>query len=239
MATALEFGPLPGKDGERERFLRRAAHELRAPIAAIAGYAQLCLGNPLVASDPELAEGLETIAECAEALERLVTELFDLMRLETTESIERTPVDLADTIAEAAGLVRPIAAEREIDLEVDVAPDLPVIAGDAVRMLGLVDHLLRNAMESTEAGGAVRVLARVVDDRIVIKVADTGWGIPGDEIPRLFSAFHRVSRADHPDSLGPGLGLAICRLIAEAHGGILSIESQESLGTVATVSVPF
>jgi two-component system cell cycle sensor histidine kinase PleC len=238
VVAAARFDSQPHDSGERERFLRHAAHELRAPIAAIAGYAQLCLEEPTVAGDADLTENLETIAECAERLERLVSGLFDLMRLEATQAIDAVPVDVADTVGEAAGLARPFAADRGVQLHVRVTPESPRLYGDPIRLLALVDHLLRNAIEATSPGGAVQVSARCTDGRIVIKIADTGCGIPAEEIPRLFSVFHRISRADRCNHRGPGLGLAICRAIAQAHGGMLSVESQEHLGTVATVTLP-
>jgi two-component system OmpR family sensor kinase len=220
---------------DRRRFLRRLDHELKNPLTAIrAGLVNLASST----SEENRQAALGTIEAQALRLSRLAADLRKLAELET-RSLERTPVDVGELLHEVVDVTRerPEAARRRLSLSVPQAPwPLPSIHGDYDLLFLAIHNLLDNALKFTQPGDTVEV--RGVEDgtAVVVEVADTGPGVPDDEISQIWDELYRGQGARGIP--GSGLGLALVRAIAERHGGQVSLRSRAGQGTVFTLRLP-
>ncbi|WP_207161390.1 PAS domain-containing hybrid sensor histidine kinase/response regulator [Rhabdochromatium marinum] len=212
----------------KSEFLSLMSHELRTPMNAVLGFAQL------LEQDDNLNEDqLENIGEILKAghhLLHLINEVLDLARVESGR-IELTlePVILSDLAMESMVLVETMASSKEVQVHIDPLYDLAVIA-DQVRLKQVLINLLSNAVKYNKPGGQVRLGAQRIDQgRIRIEIRDTGLGIDKDDIPGLFSPFSRLERDIHCE--GTGIGLAVCRRLIEAMGGVINATSQLGEGS--------
>ncbi|MFO0953441.1 MAG: HAMP domain-containing sensor histidine kinase [Isosphaeraceae bacterium] len=150
--------------------------------------------------------------------------------------MKRGPVDLGAVVAECAGMLAPLAAARGVRVRVDASP--AELDGDSDRLAQVVTNLLTNALTYNRPRGEVRVSTTVAGDDALLTVADTGVGIPAEDLPFVFDRFYRVDRARSRESGGSGLGLAICKSVVAAHGGSIAVESEPGRGTTFTVRLP-
>src|SRR5262249_17431633 len=179
---------------------------------------------------------LASLGEQCERLTALVNGLLLLARADAGElDIRREPIDLASVASEVVEMFEPLAEERGIRLAAEVA-NPATIAGDPSRIRQLVTNLVDNAIRFTEPGGSVTVGVEGVADRAILRVADTGIGIPAEHLPHIFERFYQADAARA--SGGCGLGLSICRWIARAHGGTIEARNAPGRGTVFMVMVP-
>lgn len=220
---------------ERRRFLRRLDHELKNPLTAIrAGLANLAWAS----SEEAQEEALGSVDAQALRLGRLAADLRKLAELET-RSLERTSVNVADLLQEVLLVAqeRPEGAERRLTLTVPQAPwPLPDIDGDQDLLFLAVHNLVDNALKFTAPGDTVEIRAFEDGATVVIEVADTGPGIPADEIPHVWEELYRGQGARGVQ--GSGLGLALVQAIVERHGGQTSLRSRAGQGTVFTLRLP-
>lgn len=213
------------------RFIADASHELRTPVAAIRGYAELFRRG--AASRPDdLATTMRRIESEATRMGVLVDELLLLARLDQGRPLEREPVDLAVLATEAVAASHVVEPGRPLSLEVTSA----VVYGDAVRLRQVLDNLLANVRQHTPGG--TRATVRVASG--VIEVADSGPGLAPEDAARVFERFYRVdaSRARSRDQGGVGLGLAIVAAVAQAHGGSATVVSRPGEGATFSVRIP-
>ncbi|MEA2844635.1 MAG: hypothetical protein QOJ69_2306, partial [Actinomycetota bacterium] len=173
---------------------------------------------------------------------RLLVLIEDLLLMSRVESgtfqLSVGTVSIADVIVGAHQAVLPDLLVRDLDVTVDVSPDLCAIQGDADQLDRVMINLLTNAIKFTPDGGRVSVCADQQGDTIVIQVVDTGMGIPPDEQERIFERFFRSPSARRLAVPGTGLGLSITRTIIEKHGGTISVASSPGEGTAFTVTLP-
>lgn len=220
---------------DRRRFLQRLDHELKNPLTAIrAGLANLSGVNPSPAS-PEIVTSLE--AQILR-LSRLTADLRKLAELETL-TLEQTPVNLAELLEEALTLAQeqPEAEGHHLTLTLPQAPwPLPTISGDGDLLFLTFYNLLSNALKFTNKGDTVEVRAFEDGTTVVVEVADTGPGIPDDELPHVWEELYRGQGARGVD--GSGLGLALARAIVERHGGQITLRSRMGQGTLVAVRLP-
>lgn len=220
---------------ERRRFLRRLDHELKNPLTAIrAGLANL-LEAPSQETRQEAFSSIETQAL---RLSRLAADLRKLAELET-RPVESTTVDMAAMLQEAFTLAEdyPEACDRRLTLTLPKAPwPLPKISGDQDLLLLALHNLLDNAIKFTRPGDTVEVRAFEDGSNVVVEVADTGPGIPEEEIPHVWEELYRGQGARGIP--GSGLGLALVRAIAERHKGQVNLRSRSGQGTVFTLRLP-
>jgi signal transduction histidine kinase len=217
------------------RFLHRLDHELKNPLTAIrVGLANLAETPP----GDERNRTLAAVEAQVSRLSKLATDLRKLADLET-QPLERAAVDLSELLSEVVALApeRPEGEGREIALTLPQAPwPLPQIPGDRDLLFLAVYNLLDNALKFTHPGDTIEVRA-VEDGRVVtVEVADTGPGIPEDELPHVFEELYRGQGARGTE--GSGLGLALVRAIVERHGGTVIVRSREGEGTVFTLHLP-
>jgi len=220
---------------ERLRFLQRLDHELKNPLTAMrAGLANLANGL-----GPEAqGQALASVEAQVVRLSQLTADLRKLAELET-RSLERVPVDIAELLQEAVALAQeqPGAASRQLTLVLPQAPwPVPDILGDWDLLFLAIYNLLDNAQKFTRPGDTVEVRASEDGTHVVVEVADTGPGIPEEEVPRVWEELYRGQGARGVP--GSGLGLALARAIAERHGGRMALRSRVGQGTVVTMRLP-
>jgi two-component system OmpR family sensor kinase len=215
--------------------LQRLDHELKNPLTAIrAGLANV--GNGL--SGPEQRGALTSVDAQVLRLSRLTADLRKLAELDA-RPLERRPVDVGALLREAVALAReqPRAEGRHLRLTVPHAPwPLPEVVGDWDLLFLATYNLLDNAYKFTRPGDTVEVRATEDGDSVVIEVADTGPGIPEEELPRVWDELYRGQGARGIP--GSGLGLALAKAIVERHGGGVALRSRAGQGTVVTLRLP-
>jgi two-component system OmpR family sensor kinase len=220
---------------ERRRFLQRLDHELKNPLTAIrVGLANLA-GDPPPAAQRETFSSIETEVL---RLSRLTADLRKLAELET-RALEREPIDVAKLLNELVAVAQeqPAVAERKLALVLPQAPwPVPTIRGDRDLLFLALYNLLDNALKFTRPGDTIEVRAFEDGNVVVIEVADTGPGIPKDEIPRVWEELYRGRKARGVP--GSGLGLALVRAIVDRHGGRVTVRSRVGQGTVVRVTLP-
>jgi PAS domain S-box-containing protein len=224
-------------DRMKDDFVALVTHELRTPVTSIMGYVDLLLEEEAM---PEAQlHCLGVVHRNAKRLLRLVGDLLFVAQLEAgkTLQLDGDDVDLAQVVADSLEAQR-VRAERN---GVRLVPDIvvvPPLPGDAGRLGQLLDNLVSNAIKYSPDGGEVRIGLRHQGDLVILEVADRGIGIPEAEQARLFERFFRASTATGRSIPGTGLGLTITRTIAEAHGGRITFESHEGVGTAFRVEFP-
>ena len=228
MLTRLE-----GAFATQRRFVADASHELRSPLSNLRGTIEVALRHPRSAADYQETLGV-ALGEI-ERLARLVQGLLTLSRADAGRlTLARQPTDLADLAARAIAVHAARAAVHGVRLQLDADAPVPVDA-DADRLREVVDNLLDNALRVAPAGSMVRLGVRRDDGRCVLEVADAGPGLTDEEQRHVFEPFARGTAAGGD---GAGLGLAIARAIAEAHGGRLAVRSTQGAGAVFRLELP-
>ena len=224
---------------DRLRLFMRLDHELKNPLTAIrAGLANIEQTGGLVLASAGTAAALASVSVQADRIARLVGDLRKLADLET-QQIEAAPVDLTvllDEVAEAVGEI-PAARERIIRVTVPRAPwPLPFVEGDRDLLFIAIQNLMANAIKFSAPGDTVEVRASEDGDALLFEVADTGVGIPADEIGQVWQ---ELARGRAARSLpGTGIGLALVRVIVVRHGGQVAIRSRDGQGTVVSIRLP-
>lgn len=222
----------------RQDFVANVSHEFKTPLTAIQGFAETLLAGAL--EDPgNNRRFLEIIRNHAERLARLTDDLLKLARIEAGKlELEFLPMNLAELIAGCAETTLLKADHKQIALEIEVPPGLPVVYGDASLLREVLQNLLDNAIQYTAAGGRIRVSATVRAREAVVTVSDTGIGIPLVDQERIFERFYRVDVARSREAGGTGLGLSIAKHIVDAHRGHIWVESQVGRGSDFSFSIP-
>lgn len=222
----------------KDQFVSLISHELRTPLSSILGYIELIADdedNPL---SPEQSVYLTTVERNANRLLRLVGELLFTAQVESGGfSLDNQEVLLAPLLETAVESAMPVASTGGIDILVGTLASARVL-GDPLRLSQACDNLISNAIKFTKTGGSVTVSLEVCDGSALIRVRDTGVGIPADEVDKLASRFFRASTATKNAVPGVGLGLTITKAIATAHGGALEVASVEREGTTFTLRLP-
>ncbi|HEY8615053.1 HAMP domain-containing sensor histidine kinase [Phenylobacterium sp.] len=219
----------------KSEFLANMTHELRTPLTSVIGF------NGLLAASPGLSERDRNLAAKArtasEKLLTIVNDVLDLARLEAgAAELSLEAVDPAEVAASAAELFVERAAEKGLALTVELPADLPRVSGDAARLRQVLVNLLGNAVKFTEAG-SVTLRASAAGGEVALEVADTGVGVPADQLDRIFERFEQAPGAASKFG-GTGLGLAISRRLAEQMGGAITVRSTPGEGSVFTVRLP-
>jgi signal transduction histidine kinase len=218
----------------RRDFVANASHELKTPVSAIIASSE-ALQLAVQRGDASAVDFARQIEGSATQLDRLVADLLDLSRLERDEP-ELEPLSLGHLVREEVERIRNDADDRGIELTVDVA-DLQV-AGSRRDLAIAVRNLLDNAIRYTPAGGKIGAELEKVGDEAVLRITDTGEGIPSRDVERVFERFYRVDNARSRATGGTGLGLAIVKHVIEGHRGSATVQSELGAGSVFTVRLP-
>jgi PAS domain S-box-containing protein len=221
----------------KTEFISRVSHELRTPLNAILGFGQVLEVDAL--SDRQ-RNSVEQIMKGGRHLLELVNDLLEIARIEAGElSVTLAPVDVARAVHDIVLLVEPLAGERSVTLSsTPCDPTLPCALADEQRLKQVLLNLISNAIKYNRDGGRVDIsVEHLANDRIALRVADTGQGIAADDIELLFSPFERLG-AEQTTVEGTGLGLALSRLMVEAMEGSLEVTSEPGVGSTFTLELP-
>lgn len=222
----------------RVDFVANVSHELRTPLSSLTGFIETLQGP---AKDDAAAHDrfLAIMAEQTGRMGRLVDDLLSLSRIELEEhNPPDDRVDLTPLVASMVTLLKGMAAEREVLLEVSLPDNLPPIIGDADQVGQVLRNLIENAIKYGRHGGVVRISARQRQDAVALTVSDDGEGIPREHLHRLTERFYRVDAARSRKAGGTGLGLAIVKHILNRHRGRLTIDSTPGEGSRFTTVWP-
>jgi len=220
----------------QREFTADASHELRTPLTAIKGQVEVALGKPRDADS--YREVIQVVNEEVDRMIRLVGSLLTLARADGGQiPTAAEAVNLPELVGAAVEQVRPAMDQRGVELQLEPGPAVTLRADEDL-LLQLLLNLLDNAGRYTAPGGRVTVGWAVGNGQAEVWVRDTGEGIAPEYLPHIFERFYRVDKARSRAAGGAGLGLSICRWIAEAHGGSISVESAPGQGTAFTVTFP-
>ena len=225
-------------DKMKDQFVSTVSHELRTPLTSMIGYLEILIGSDVgeVTAD-EQRHFLEIVDRNCQRLNRLVDDILNAARIDSGRfTLERTTVDLAQLAAERVESIRAAAEQGQVNLRLTIEPTPPPLQADSMRLGQLLDNLLSNAIKFTPPGGTVSLTLGTRGETVHVEVADTGVGIPPDEVDKLFGRFFRASTAATVQ--GTGLGLSIAKAIVEAHGGEISVRSEVGVGTTFIVDLP-
>jgi signal transduction histidine kinase len=223
----------------RDQFLTIAAHELKTPLTALLGQAQLLLRRAERASTLSERDqrSLATVAGQASRLNRMIAALFDVSRLEHGQlPIARAPLELTEFVRQVVDELQPALAPRELRYAAPATPLL--VSGDIVRLEQVVQNLITNAVKYDSSGAPVQIKLERRGDLACVAVIDQGIGIPPAAMPHIFQRFYRAPNAEDLRSGGFGIGLSIVREIVTLHGGTIDVESVEGQGSTFTVALP-
>lgn len=235
MATQVQAGQQAQRD-----FVANVSHDLKTPITSVRGWSQALLDG-MVATPEEKERAASVIYNEAERMDRMVTQLLDLARLESGEfQLTHQTVDLEQLVTGVHSSLLPRAQEKNIDLRLEAQP-VPSVKGDPDRLIQVFANLVDNGLTHVSSGGWVKISARPFGmNEVEVTVQDNGSGIAEDELSRIFERFYQVdkSRSRGNGRSGSGLGLAIVRELIEAHNGHIQAQSQVGVGSAFIVHLP-
>jgi two-component system phosphate regulon sensor histidine kinase PhoR len=236
IAMLYDITDLDRLERVRRDFVANVSHELRTPLAAVCGYAETLLEGALEDRDNS-RRFVEIILQKARQLTNVVQDLLILSSLEGGKPPAAEPISLRESIESALRTVEPVARTRSVKLACGDFEDLTVL-GYETRLEQVWVNLLENAIKFNRPEGEVVVDVQRNAEWAVIRVHDTGTGIPSRDLPRIFERFYRVDKARSRATGGTGLGLAIVKHAVEQMGGSVAVESMLGKGSVFTVTLP-
>ena len=236
VVTLQDLTALEETERLRAEFLAMVSHELRTPLTSVKGSVATLLDPPSTLGPTEMRQFFRIIDSQIDRMHVLISDLLDVARIETgTLAISPEPTDAAILAGEARNGFRSGGGRHEI--EIDLAPDLPWVMADRLRMVQVLGNLLSNAARHSPGSSAIRVSAVREGVHVAVSVSDLGRGIPAERLPHLFRKFSRIESQEQGGDTG--LGLAICQGIVEAHGGRIWAESDgPGLGARFTFTLP-
>ncbi len=238
VVAAHDVSHLKALDRMKTRFASNVSHELRTPVTTIKLYAALMQRNP-----GKWKEYLEPLAHEADRQAQLVEDILQISRIDTGRlEMNPTPCEISELVERAISSHRALARDKHIALRYRPKEPGPIALADRERTMQVLNNLIENAINYTPAGGKVIVSTGQSTSEgrtwATFSVADTGIGIPEDELPRVFDRFFRGEEPQLMQLSGTGLGLAIVKEIVELHGGLVTVDSQMGVGTSFTICLP-
>lgn len=223
-------------DRLKNTFLATLSHELRTPLTAILGYLELFERRTLGPLNEVQGQAISVIARNARTLSRILNNLLYLQEVRSTE-IRRVPVVIHEVLQEVIAEMQPLASAANVTLSSSLQPTA-VYKGDPIGIGQALRALIDNAIKFTPASGRVEVTLIDEPSRVLVRVEDTGIGIPAEAQEKIFLPFYQIDDSLARPYSGTGLGLAIARHVVEAHGGQLTVRSVVGSGSAFTVVLP-
>lgn len=215
----------------KSNFLSVVSHELRTPLHSIRGFVEIILMGKTGPVTELQEDFLRTVRSQTIVLQRMIDDLLEFSRMEAGRvKLNLSEVPLAQMANAVASKLVPLAEEGGLTLSLDVPEDLPEIDGDRVRLEQVLTNLVENAIKFTPSGGHIHISGTQSGERVHLIVADTGIGIPADELERIFDRFYQVDSSERRAYRGTGLGLSICKHIIERHQGRIWADSEGEPG---------
>jgi two-component system cell cycle sensor histidine kinase PleC len=223
----------------KSKFLANMSHELRTPLNAIIGFSEIMESGMFGSLGSEkYQEYCHDILTSGHYLLEVINDILDMSKIEAGRmKLDMEPLDLSKTLAESLRVVSGRAEDKNLLLDADIQSTISVIA-DRRATKQIIVNLLSNAVKFTPEGGKVVVRSRVLRDKIILMIADTGIGIPPQSLARLGRPFEQVESQLTKTYHGSGLGLAIARSLTQLHGGSMKLRSKLGTGTVVCVTLP-
>jgi two-component system NtrC family sensor kinase len=222
-------------DRIKSEFVTTVSHDLRSPLTAILGYVELIERAGSV--NDQQREFIRRVRLSVDHMTRLVADLLDLGRIEAGLDISMEVAPISVLARYALDGLRSAVETKQQKVETVLSDDLPMVRGDPYRLRQMIANLLENAIKYTPVSGEIVVAAMVEGDQVILRVSDSGPGIPAADQPYIFDKFFRASNV--PDDIGgTGLGLSIVKSIVDSHQGRIWVDSQLGRGTTFTVVLP-
>jgi len=224
----------------KSEFLAMISHELRTPLNAVIGFSELIreqIFGPL--GHEKYREYASDIRDSSHHLLELINDVLDLSAIEAGKRvIQKEHVDIYSVAEECSMFVSGLASEKEIRIDLNLTDSIPPLHADRRSLVQILLNLLSNSVKYTPRGGSVELTAKVVNGSHILRVSDSGVGIPAEQIESLVDPFTQVKNSPYTSQEGIGLGLSIVDSLVKLHDGELGIESQVGQGTTVTVSLP-
>jgi len=226
-------------DKMKSEFIAMVAHELRAPIATVEQQLTVIIGGMAGELNEKQQQMITRAKERTRSVLTLIKDLLDFSKIEAGKMVQyKEPLSLAEVIPRVVEAMKADAEGKNIRIEILHPLSSSIIQADQNSMEGIFNNLISNAIKYTPDGGRVTISLDDDDSFVKVSVTDTGIGIKGEDIPRIFDKFYRVKSSDTRQIVGTGLGLSIVKSIVDAHMGTIFVESTEGKGTTFTVLLP-
>ncbi len=236
VAVMQDITHLKELDQMKSEFVATVSHDLRSPLSSVLSLlAVLHQAGPLT---PKQEEFIASARQHLTHLLQLTDELLDLGRLEAGVDLTMAPCDLSEIVRQSVEGLQAQAQDKGQDLSVSIAPDLPLVQGNSLRLSQVVSNLVGNAIKYTPPGGAIVVRLEEAAGELLFHVRDNGIGIAPADLPYIFDKFYQAKDKRTRDVSGVGLGLAIAKSAVEKHGGRIWVESELGHGTTFHVALP-
>jgi signal transduction histidine kinase len=220
-------------------FISAVSHELRTPLTSIKGYASILLAGKLGDIPQAVKERLEKINHHSDDLTKLINDLLDIARIESGKAeLSLESLNIAELISDVADLLAPQIKEKQLQVKLDLAEQLPVVKADRHQLERVFINLLSNAIKFTPQAGSITIAGQITDNAIRVQVSDTGIGIAPKDLPHMFEEFYRSDNAVNEQVKGTGLGLSLVKSIIAAHKGRIWVESELNKGTTFSFTLP-
>jgi signal transduction histidine kinase/CheY-like chemotaxis protein len=226
----------------KEQFAANISHELRTPLNLVLGFTEVMHLTPEVYGGtdwpPTLKGDIYQIYRSSRHLLEMIDDILDLSRLQMSAfRLNREPTPIKLILEEGVDIAKDLFRERQVQFQVDLANDLPIVKVDRTRIRQVILNLINNAYRFTETG-YVRLTARADEHEVFISVSDSGTGIPAEKVSFIFDEFYQVDGSLNRRHGGTGLGLAISKEFVESHGGEIRVESEVGVGSTFTFTIP-
>jgi signal transduction histidine kinase len=226
-------------DAKRREMVANVSHDLRTPLTSLHGYLETLLLKDKNLSSKERREYLEIATSQSARLNQLIGELFELAKLDSSETlINIEPFSLAELAQDVVQKFKMEAEKRNVKIMAEFGSNLPFAYGDIGLIQRVLDNLIDNALRYTPEGGHISISLQNDSDNIVVKVADTGQGIPKEEILHIFDRFYRLEKPRTTSNQNAGLGLSIVKRIIDLHGSNIKADSVPNRGTTFIFTLP-
>ena len=231
---------LRNADRMKSRFLSHMSHEFRTPLNAILGLTRLLLKREAVGQNPDVAREVGFIQQTALSLTEMVDDLLDLSKAESGKlAVQAAKFDVSTLFSTLRAMLRPLAVNNAVELIFEEPAGIPLILNDENKISQILRNLLSNALKFTERGEVCASVRYLPDeDLLVFSVTDTGIGIAPEHHARIFEEFAQIDNPLQTKTKGTGLGLALCKRLAELLGGSIRVDSEPGAGSRFTVVIP-
>lgn len=234
VAVVNDVTDLKKLENLRSQFVANVSHELKTPLTSIKGFAETL---KFVNDEEKKVKFLDIINEEADRLTSLINDILILSDIEQNKRFAMDKIDVKKVIKDVFNLVKPLADKKEVLIDVE-CEDMPKLTGDRDKFKQMLINLCDNAIKYSEKGDKVKILGKVIDNNIRIKIEDTGIGIEEKNVSRLFERFYRVDTARSRAKGGTGLGLAIVKHIVMNFNGTIEVQSKLNVGSKFIIRIP-